>query len=83
MLRGLDYSDVAGFLALAPRSHFELNFLALVERLVTVPLDIGVVDEHIIALLTRNKAETLLGVKKLYCSCCQRFSFLLLRASLI
>ena len=43
--------------------------LALVEALVALADDVGEVDEHVVALLTRDEAEALLGVESLpYCS---------------
>jgi len=47
-----DDSDVLGFLALPPGGDVEFDSLALVERLVAVRLDVGEVDEHVVALLT-------------------------------
>jgi hypothetical protein len=77
VILGLDCSNVSGFLALTARAHVELDLLALIERLVAASLDIGVVDEYVIALLTRNEAEAPLGVEEFHGSCCQRCSFLL------
>ena len=48
----LDDSDVLGFLALTARSDVELDALTLVEGLVAITLDVGEVNEDIVALLT-------------------------------
>src|SRR5687768_14087866 len=65
-----DDADVLGFLALAPGSDVELDLLAFVERLVATALDVGEVDEHIIALLAGDEAEALLSVEELHGACC-------------
>jgi hypothetical protein len=74
-----DCPDVVGFLALAAGGQVELDVLALLERLVAAALDFGVVDEYIVALLTRDEAEAPLRVEEFHSSCCQRFLFSLLR----
>jgi hypothetical protein len=70
---GLDDPDVLGFLALATRGHVELDALTLIEGLVTRPLDVGEVDEHVVALLTGDEAEALLVVEELHGSSCHDF----------
>ena len=66
-----DHPNVLGFLTLAAGGNVELDALALVEGLVAVALDVGEVDEHIVALLTRDEAEALLGVEELHGTCSQ------------
>src|SRR5262245_48081884 len=66
-----DDPDVLGFLALAAWTHVELDGLALVEGLVPVPLDVGVVNEDVVAALSCNEAEALLGVEELDGTCSQ------------
>ncbi len=56
-----DHPHVLGFLTLAAGSDVELDALALVEGLVAVTLEVGEVDEHVVALLTGNEAEALLA----------------------
>ena len=48
----LDGSDVLCFLALASRSDVELDPLPLVKRAIAIALDVRVVDEDVIALVT-------------------------------
>src|SRR5947207_3065762 len=52
-----DYANVLRFLTFAAGGHVELNVLALFEGLVAAALDVGEVDEHVVALLPRNEAE--------------------------
>lgn len=75
-----DCADVLGLFTLAAWGHVELDLLTFVERLVSVTLDVGVVDEHIVATFTRDKAEALLAVKEFYRSLCQNNSFRYWRA---
>jgi hypothetical protein len=63
-----DDSDVLGFFALSAGCDIEFDDLPLIEGLVTVTRDVGVVDEHIVALLTRNEAEALFAVEEFHCS---------------
>jgi hypothetical protein len=63
-----DDSDVLGFFALLAWSNVELDGLALIERLVAIAGDVGVVDEHVVPPVTRDEAEALLTVEELYCS---------------
>src|SRR5690554_164767 len=67
---GSDGPDVLGFLALATRSHVELDLLTLFESLVASPLDVGEVNEDVVALLTRDEAVALLVVEELHGSSC-------------
>ena len=50
LANGSDHTDVLGFLALAAGGHVELDALALVEGLVAGGLDVGVMDEHVVAV---------------------------------
>ena len=72
----LDDSNVLGFLALPAGGDVELDALALVEALVALALDVGEVDEHIVALLPRDEAEALLGVEELHGTCSQEIALL-------
>lgn len=74
-LLGSDDPDVLGFLALSARGDVEFDVLTLFETLVSTPLNIGVVNENILALLTRDEAEALLGVEELHGTCCQLLLF--------
>jgi hypothetical protein len=51
-LRRSDGSDVLGFVALAAWTNVEFDLLALIERLVALACDIGVVDEHVLPAVT-------------------------------
>ena len=72
----LDDSNVLRFLALPAGSDVELDALTFVEALVALALDVGEVDEHIVALLTRDEAEALLGVEELHGTCSQETALL-------
>lgn len=74
-LFGSDDPDVLGFFALSARGYVELDVLTLLETLVSTPLNVGVVNENILALLTRDEAEALLGVEELHGTCCQLLLF--------
>ena len=67
-----DDSDVLGFFALATRRSVELDLLALFERLVAAALDVGVVDEDVVLLLTCDETEALFSIEELHSACCQR-----------
>jgi hypothetical protein len=64
-------ADVLSFLAFAAGANVELDAIALVERLVAIALDAGVVDEDVVALLARDEAEALLRVEELHGTCDQ------------
>ena len=68
----LDLANVLCFLALLTRRDVELDLLTFVERLVSVALNRGEVDEHVVGAFARNEAETLFGVEKLDSTCSQR-----------
>ena len=55
-----DGSDVLGFLALSAGADVELHLLALFQRAVAAALDVRIVDEDIVTLLTGYEAEALL-----------------------
>ena len=67
----LKRTDVLRFLAFTSGSDIELHMLALVQRLVASTLNIRVVDEDVVALLSRDETEALLGVEELHCTRCQ------------
>ena len=48
----------------------ELDLLTLLERLVAAALDVGVVDEHVVARLPGDEPETLFSVEELHGTCC-------------
>jgi len=52
LLYELDDSNVLGLFALPAGGDVELDALTLVEALVALALDVGEVDEHIVATLT-------------------------------
>jgi len=66
-----DHANVLCLVTLATGSHVELDFLALLERLLTLALNVRIVDEHVLLALERDEAEALLGVEKFHCSCSQ------------
>jgi hypothetical protein len=70
-----DETDVLGFLPLSARTHVELDDLAGLERPVAAALDVGVVDEDVVTLLTGDESEALLGIEELHCACSQRSLF--------
>ena len=47
----------------------------------TLALDVGEVDEHIVATLARDEAEALLSVEELHGTCSQCLSFLVIGRS--
>src|SRR5207249_4832069 len=47
-------------------NHVELDALSFVEGAVAAALDVRVVDKHIVALLTSDEAEALLGIEEFY-----------------
>ena len=68
---------VAGLVALAARADLEFDGLAFLKRrFVVSALDIGVVDEDVIAVFSGDEAEALHGVEEFHGSCCQCSSFL-------
>ena len=77
--QGLRSNDtyVAGLVALATRTDLEFDGLAFLKRpSVVSALDIGVVDEQVIAVFSGDEAEALDGVKEFHGSFCQCSSFL-------
>jgi hypothetical protein len=60
-----DHADVLRFLTLAAGADVELDGLALVEGLVARGLDVGEVDEHVVAVFTGDEAVALLSVEEL------------------
>jgi hypothetical protein len=63
-----DDADVAGFLALSARTDLELYGLTLLQGLVALAGDVGVVDEDIFAAGAWDEAEALLTVEELHCA---------------
>jgi hypothetical protein len=60
--------NVRGLQALGAADDFELDRLAVVQRLVSIRLDRGKMYEYIFPGLALDKAESLAGVKPLHCS---------------
>jgi hypothetical protein len=60
-----DSADVLRLFALTTGGNVELDALTLFERTVSVALDRGEVNEDVVAALTRDEAETLVGVEPL------------------
>ena len=69
-------ADDLGLVALTTRHDVELDSLTLIEGLVTVPLNVGEVDEYVVSVLTRDEAVALLGVEELHSSSSQCTLFL-------
>src|SRR3954470_2311012 len=63
--------DVLRLFALAAGRNVELDLLAFMQRLVTIALNVGVVDEHVVATLAGNESEALLGIEELHGTCSQ------------
>ena len=62
----LDLADVDRLLfAVVARGHLELDGLTLVEGLEAIALDLGEVDEHVVAALLRDEAVALVRVEPL------------------
>ena len=72
----LDRTNVLGFVTLLAASDIELDTLTLLEGPKAASLNGGEVDEHIIALFTRDKAVALLLVEELHSACSQRVHIL-------
>ena len=70
-----DHADVLRFLALLAGSHVELDALALVEALVAVALDVGEVNEDVIALLARDESKPFSELKNLTVPCATNTRF--------
>jgi hypothetical protein len=66
-----DHANVLRFVTLAARGYVELDVLTLFERLVSLTLNVRVVDEDVLLTFERDEAEALLGVEEFHCSCSQ------------
>src|SRR5262249_7677580 len=75
-----DSSNALRFLARAARGHVELNVLSLAQWLVARALDVGVVDEDVVAAVTADESEALLGVEELHSAGSQCISLLMYRS---
>src|SRR5205814_9690109 len=64
--------DVAGLQALRPLHDLELDALPFGERLETLSLDRGEVNEHVLATFLRDEAKTLRIVEPLHGTRCHR-----------
>lgn len=74
----LEGSDVRGLQALGTLGHVEFNRLAFVQRLVSLRLNRGEMDENVLAGLPLDESKSLAGVKPLYCSLFFQLCFSLL-----
>ena len=72
----LDSLNVLGLPALGAFGHGELDLLAFLQRTEAVRLDGGVMDEHVLAVLTAQKSKTLGVIKPLDCACFHCVCFL-------
>jgi hypothetical protein len=70
-----DHADVLCLVALAAGGDVELDALTLVERAIARPLDVGVVDEEVVAL-SREISRSLLGLKNFTVPVATFFCFL-------
>ena len=66
---GSDDANALSLISLAALADFELDALTFFERAVTRSLDVREVNEHVVAVLSRDEAEALLVVEELDCSC--------------
>jgi hypothetical protein len=60
------WNDVLRLQTFRPLLDFELDLLSLIQRLVTVALNGGKMDENILARLALNEAKTFRSVKPLH-----------------
>ena len=68
---GLHRLDVRGLLALGALFHVKADFLAFLQRLEALGLDIGEVREEVVAaVVRRDESEALCIIEPLYCTCC-------------
>src|SRR4051794_18185036 len=75
-LRGSDRADVLRLRTLLALGHVVLDALVLLERLVAVALDGGVVAEDVgAAVVLGDEAETLLRVEPLHSALCHSYFF--------
>jgi len=65
---GLQRLNVRGLQALGAADDFELDRLAVVQRLVAIRLDRGEMDENVLSGLALDEAKAFAGVKPLDCS---------------
>jgi len=68
LLFQLEAGDVRCLQSLGTTGHFEFNRLAFVQRLVSLRLNGGEMNEYILAGLALNESESLAGIEPLYCS---------------
>lgn len=64
----LNLNNVSGLRAFLPFNNLELDLVAFLEALIALGSDGAVVDEHIRAVLTPDKAETFCVVEPLHYS---------------
>ena len=66
-----DHTNVLCFFTLATGCHVEFDALTDVERLVSIALDVGKVNEHVVTGCAGDEAEALLGIEELHSTCSQ------------
>ena len=67
-LNGLETGDVLGLQALGAFADLEFNRLAFVQRLITLSLNCGEVNEDVLAALALDEPEAFAGIEPLNCS---------------
>ena len=78
MYKDLELGDVGSLeLAVLAGRDVELDSLALVQGLEAVHLNLGVVDEQVVAVLTRDEAVALVRVEPLNSTLCHVVPFVL------
>ena len=65
-----DRANCEGFIALAAGADVEFDMLTLFEGLEARTLDVGEMDEDVIAVFSGDEPESLLVVEELYGACC-------------
>jgi hypothetical protein len=75
LLETSDEANVLGLFTLAARGDVELDSLTLRKRLVTLGLDVRVMDEHVVAIFTADEAIPLVVVKELHSASRQSILF--------
>ncbi len=64
-----DDLDVDGLGALASSGDLEFDGVTVVQRAATGADDVGVVNEDVVAVVTRDETEALLVIEELHCTC--------------
>src|SRR3990167_2084057 len=69
-LTGLQFNNILGLLTLGAFCDLKLDLLAFFQGFVPVPLNLAVVDEHVVSLFRCDEAVTFLVIKPFNCTCC-------------